>query len=89
MVFKMISKSMVVKSESGLGAGSVAKFVQIACQYDSKVFVEFDSKKVNAKSIMGMMALSFRAGETITVVVDGEDEEAAAMKIEAFLGNKE
>lgn len=85
----MISKKMVVKNENGLGARSVAVFVQIACQYDSKVFVEFDNKKVNAKSIMGMMTLSLRAGEELTVLVDGEDEETAIKEIEAFLSNSE
>jgi phosphotransferase system HPr (HPr) family protein len=85
----MISKNMIVKNENGLGARSVAVFVQIACQYDSKVFVEYDNKKVNAKSIMGMMTLSLRAGEELTVVVDGEDEEAAVKDIEEFLSSNE
>lgn len=80
---------MIVKNENGLGARSVAVFVQIACQYDSKVFVEYDNKKVNAKSIMGMMTLSLRAGEELTVVVDGEDEEAAVKDIEEFLSSNE
>ena len=80
---------MIVKNENGLGARSVAVFVQIACQYDSKVFLEYDNKKVNAKSIMGMMTLSLRAGEELTVVVDGEDEEAAVKDIEEFLSSNE
>ena len=69
----MISKKMIVKNENGLGARSVAVFVQIACQYDSKVFVEYDNKKVNAKSIMGMMSLGLAEKREEIVLDDGRE----------------
>ena len=81
----MISKKMTVKNENGLGARLVAVFVQIACQHESKVFVEYEDKKVNAKSIMGMMTLSLRTGEELVVSADGADEETAIQDIENFL----
>ena len=53
----MIQKSMKVQLDNGLEARPVAVFVQVASQYESSVYVEVDGKKVNAKSIMGMMSL--------------------------------
>ena len=47
--------------------------------------MEVDDKKVNAKSIMGLMTLGLRAGESVTVHADGSDEEDAVDKIEAYL----
>ena len=49
------------------------------------MFIEIGSKKINAKSIMGMMSLKLSGGEDLTVVAEGVDEEAAAKGIEKFL----
>ena len=61
----MIRKPMTVQLASGLEARPVAVLVQVASQYESKIYVEIDNKKVNAKSIMGMMTLCKRASERI------------------------
>ncbi len=66
----------------------MALLVQVASQYGSEIYVESDNKKVNAKSIMGMMTLGLFAGETVTVSADGEDEEEAMANIEKFLSSK-
>ena len=81
----MIQKSMKVQLDNGLEARPVAVFVQVASQYESTIYVEVDDKKVNAKSIMGLMTLGLRAGESVTVHADGSDEEDAVDKIEAYL----
>ena len=81
----MIQKSMKVQLDNGLEARPVAVFVQVASQYESTIYVEVDDKKVNAKSIMGMMSLGLDNGETLTVVADGSDESAAVAHIERFL----
>ena len=73
----MVQKSMEVQLDNGLEARPVAVFVQVASQYESTIYVEVDDKKVNAKSIMGMMSLGLDNGETLTVVADGSDESAA------------
>ena len=69
----MVQKSMEVQLDNGLEARPVAVFVQVASQYGSTIYVEVDDKKVNAKSIMGMMSLGLDNGETLTVVADGSD----------------
>ncbi|MCQ2422314.1 MAG: HPr family phosphocarrier protein [Lachnospiraceae bacterium] len=83
----MISKDMTISIPSGLEARPVALLVQVASRYDSSIYVECENKRVNAKSIMGMMSLALPAGTAITVTVDGSDEEAAMKGIEDFLCN--
>ena len=65
----MIQKSMKVQLDNGLEARPVAVFVQVASQYESTIYVEVDDKKVNAKSIMGLMTLGLRAGESVTCLL--------------------
>ena len=84
----MIQKSVQIKLEGGLEARPVAMLVQVASQYDSSVYIESANKKVNAKSIMGMMGLGLNRDEAVTVIADGNDEEAAVAGIEKFLGGK-
>lgn len=79
---------MTVRLDKGLEARAAAVFVQIASQYESKVSVEVDEKKINAKSIMGMMSLGLASGGELTVVAEGSDEEAAVEHIERFLNGK-
>ena len=78
----MITKTMTINLQSGLEARPVALLVQIASQYESRIYVESGSRKINAKSIMGMMSLGLAAGEEITIVADGEDEKKAVSDIE-------
>ena len=85
----MVQKSMEVQLDNGLEARPVAVFVQVASQYESTIYVEVDDKKVNAKSIMGMMSLGLDNGETRTVVADGSDESAAVAHIERFLSGQD
>ena len=84
----MISREMEIKIPSGLDPSTIALFIQIASQYDSSVYVEVKDKKVNAKSIMGMMTLGLDAGEEITLSANGDDENAAMESIEQYLSNQ-
>ncbi len=81
----MIKKPITIQIPSGLEARPVALLVQVASQYKSQIYVESGDKKVNAKSIMGMMTLSLAAGESIVVSASGEDEAAAIADIEKYL----
>ena len=85
----MVRKTVTVELASGLEARPVAMLVQVASQYESNIYVEIDSKRVNAKSIMGMMTLGLAAGEQITITADGTDEEQAIAEIEKYLSNHE
>ena len=84
----MIQKSIQIKLETWLEARPVAMLVQVASQFDSKVYINSGAKKVNAKSIMGMMSLGLDNGEEVTVSADGNDEEATVAEIEKFLSGK-
>ena len=84
----MITKKMEIKIPSGLDPSTIALFIQTASQYESKVYVEVENKRVNAKSIMGMMTLGLPAGEEITVIADGNDEKQAIEHIDKYLSNE-
>ena len=70
----MIKKPITLKLRDGLEARPIALLVQEANQYSSTVYIEVENKKINAKSIMGMMSLQLGNGEELTVVADGDDE---------------
>lgn len=84
----MTTRDVTIEIKQGTETSPVAKCVQVASQFVSKIYVEFDTKKVNAKSIMGMMALGIVPGQTVKVSADGEDEMQAIDSIEKYLGNK-
>ena len=81
----MIKKPITIQIANGLEARSVALLVQVASQYDSQIHVEVEGKRVNAKSIMGMMTLGLETGEKIVVEAEGADEEEAMSNIEKYL----
>ena len=82
----MIKKPIIIQLASGLEPRPVAVLVQVASQYNSKIYVEDGDRKVNAKSIMGMMSLKLQKGEDVTIVADGQDEDAAVSGVATFLG---
>lgn len=84
----MINKEITIRLENGLEARPVALLVQVASQFDSSVYLETGDKKVNAKSIMGMMSLGLDIGEKVNVIVDGSDEKEALDGIEKYLSGK-
>lgn len=84
----MITKSVTINLENGLEARPVALLVQVASQHESTVYIESGDKKVNAKSIMGMMSLGLDNGEQLTVIAEGKDEDEAITSIEKFLNGQ-
>ena len=80
---------MTVKLETGLQARPAAQFVQEANRYASHLFLEKDGKKVNAKSIMGLMSLAITKDEEIKLIADGADEDAAISSLVAFVSKEE
>ena len=81
----MIKKPITIRLSSGLEARPVAMLVQVASQYESEIYVESGRKKVNAKSIMGMMSLAMNYEDMVTVVTEGKDEKEALDTLEQFL----
>lgn len=84
----MIRKEAIIRLENGLEARPIALLVQVASQYDSSVYIEYNEKRVNAKSIMGMMTLVLVAGDKVVVTADGPDEETAVDAIATYLGGE-
>lgn len=81
----MIEKTVVVSMMGEAEERPVAVLVQIASQYDSKVHLVTGDKRINAKSIMGMMSMNFENGSELTIVADGADEEAAVNALSEYL----
>ncbi len=81
----MISKKMTVNITADPEERPVAMLVQIASQFESKIYLESQDKKINAKSIMGMMSMGLESGAEVLVTADGVDEENAVAEIEKFL----
>ena len=63
----------------------IAHLVQLANQFSRSIYFEMDTKKVNAKSIMGMMSLVLTAGDVVTIDAEGEDDAKAVDEIEKVL----
>ena len=84
----MISKNITISIPSGLEARPIALLVQKASQFSSKVYLEMGTKRVNAKSIMGVMSLALINGTEVVIDVEGPDEEEAIASLEAFLAAK-
>ena len=81
----MTTKAVTISLSPTVVSSPIAKCVQLATQYASKIYMEHDNRKVNAKSIMGMMALGVEQGKEIIVSAEGEDEQKAVADITSFL----
>ncbi|MCR5736254.1 MAG: HPr family phosphocarrier protein [Eubacterium sp.] len=84
----MTTRDITIEVQNGVEVSPVAKCVQVASQFESKIYVERDTKRVNAKSIMGMMALGIVPGQKVSVSAEGADEVQAIEGIAKFLENK-
>ena len=81
----MFNKEVVVRCESGLHNRQATYFVQKANEFESSIWLESDNRKMNAKSLLGIMSLGFVTGSTITLSAVGPDAEAAVNALDALL----
>ncbi len=81
----MIQTSLVVKHKNVIENRLIALLVQEANHFSCKISFQKDNKKINAKSIMGMMSLVLKEGDQIILIADGEDENAATESIKELL----
>ena len=81
----MSRKNVIVSNVSEGYENPIAELVQLACRFDSEITLESDNRRINAKSIMGIMAFNPSEGMSINIVTEGSDEEAAVLAIEKFL----
>ncbi|CAM3477873.1 HPr family phosphocarrier protein [Aeromicrobium ponti] len=81
----MAEKQVEVKLKTGLQARPAALFVQEANRFSSDIFLEKDGKKVNAKSIMGLMSLAVSSGSVVTLRAEGNDEAEAIEELAKYI----
>ena len=81
----MSRKEVTVSNVSKKHDNPIAELVQVACQFDSNITLESDNRKINAKSIMGIMAFNPSKGMTVNIVAEGKDEEEALLAMEKCL----
>ena len=81
----MFNKEVVVRCESGLHSRQATYFVQKANEFESSIWLESDNRKMNAKSLLGIMSLGIVTGSTITLSAVGPDAEAAVNALDALL----
>ena len=81
----MYIKEIVVRCESGLHNRQATYFVQKANEFESSICLEADNRKMNAKSLLGIMSLGIVTGASITLSATGSDEEAAVLALEELL----
>ena len=81
----MFSKEVVVRCESGLHNKQATYFVQKANEFDSSIWLESGNRKMNAKSLLGIMSLGIITGATVVLSATGSDAEAAVNALETLL----
>ena len=81
----MFSKNIVVRCQSGLHNKQATYFVQKANEFTSSIYLESENRKMNAKSLLGIMSLGITTGSTVTLSATGADAEAAVTALEALL----
>ena len=81
----MYKKEVVVRCESGLHNKQATYFVQKANEFDCNITIESGARKMNAKSLLGIMSLGIVTGAVVTLTATGADAEAAVTSLEALL----
>lgn len=81
----MYSKEVIVRCESGLHNRQATYFVQKANEFDSSIWIESANRKMNAKSLLGIMSLGIITGVTVTLSASGSDAQAAVDALEVLL----
>ena len=84
----MISRDITIKNSVGLYARPATFFIQKANSYKSSIWIEKDDRRVNAKSLLGVLSLAIASGTTITLVADGPDETEAISGIEDLVSKE-
>lgn len=81
----MYTEKTVVKCGSGLHNKQATYFIQKANEFRSSIWIEVDDRKINAKSLLGVLSMGITSGTEISIVAEGPDEEAAVKELSAML----
>jgi len=83
----MFLKEVIVQNQVGLHARPATFFIQKANEYKSSIWVEKEEKKVNAKSLLGVLSLGVTKGVSITIIAEGPDEEQAVTELVSMISS--
>lgn len=81
----MISKEVVINNQVGLHARPATFFIQKANEFKSSIWVEKDERRVNAKSLLGVLSLGIVKGNSVLLIADGSDEDDAVNTLSALI----
>ena len=81
----MVTKEVVINNQDGLHARPATFFVQRANEYKSSIWVEKGERRMNAKSLLGVLSLGIVKGTAVTIIADGNDEEEAISTLTALV----
>ena len=84
-VINMYVKEVLVQNKAGLHARPATFFIQKANEYKATIWVEKEERRVNAKSLLGVLSLGIIGGTTIKIIADGSDEEEAIATLSALI----
>ncbi|BAN33933.1 phosphocarrier protein HPr [Sulfuricella sp. T08] len=84
----MLQQDIAIVNKLGLHARASAKLTQMAGQFKSEIWITRNERRVNAKSIMGVMMLAANKGSTIHLEIDGADEDAAMQALAALIADR-
>lgn len=83
----MVIKEVVINNQVGLHARPATFFIQKANEFRSSIWIEKDERRVNAKSLLGVLSLGIVKGTAIRIIADGEDESAAISTLETLINS--
>ena len=81
----MYSKEVLITCQAGLHNKQTTYFVQKANEFESNIYLELGNRKMNAKSLLGIMSMGLTSGTTVTLSASGADAEAAVNALEELL----
>ena len=84
----MISRNITIKNSVGLYARPATFFIQKANSYKSSIWIEKDDRRVNAKSLLGVLSMAIAGGSTVTLIADGPDEAEAIGGLELLVSTE-
>ncbi len=84
----MISRNITIKNSVGLYARPATFFIQNANTYKSSIWMQKDDRRVNAKSLLGVLSLAISGGSTVTLIADGPDEAEAISGLELLVSTE-
>ncbi len=84
----MLKKELTIVNKLGLHARAAAKFVNVASSCASDIFIARDGRRVNGKSIMGVMMLAASCGSNVELSAEGPDEQEAIGKLEQLIADR-